>query len=221
MQLKGIIFDLDGTITDTLPLCIHAFQHVFGNFLDRHYNEAEIVAMFGASEEGLIRRLMPEDWQRGIAAYLTEYERIHDQYARLFPGIETALQRLDQRGLRAAIVTGKGAQSTAITVQRFGLTPYFDMVETGSPDGPIKPQCIRKILAHWQISAYEAAYIGDTSYDIRAASEVGVVALGAAWDAKATVDPAGEPRPAAVFTSVLQFERWLDALIAPCTAEEV
>jgi pyrophosphatase PpaX len=220
MQLKGIIFDLDGTLTDTLPLCVQAFRHVFDTLLHRHYTDQDIIAMFGVSEEGMIRALMPDDWQRGVAAYLAEYERLHDHSAQVFPGIEDALRLLQHRGTRMAVVTGKGAGSAAITLQRLGLAPYFPLVETGSPDGPIKPIGIRTVLAQWRMAACDVAYVGDAPYDMRASADVGVLPVGAAWADTATVTLGNDPPPAALFTSVAHFRQWLEVSYPPGTGTE-
>jgi pyrophosphatase PpaX len=215
-----VIFDLDGTLTNTLPLCISAFRHVFDTLLHTHYTDQEIIAMFGVSEEGMIRALMPTDWQQGVAAYLAEYERLHDHYAQVFPEIEDALRLLQRRGTRMAVVTGKGAGSAAITLHRLGLAPYFDLVETGSPDGSIKPRGIRTVLAHWRIAAQEAAYLGDAPYDMQASAEVGVLPLGASWADTATVTARSDPPPAVLFTTVAHFVQWLDASFPAHTKTE-
>jgi len=51
----------------------------------RHYSDGEITAMFGITEEGMIRRVLPACWQEGERAYLAEYERLHDGHVQLFP----------------------------------------------------------------------------------------------------------------------------------------
>lgn len=221
MQLKGVIFDLDGTVTDTLPVCIRAFRHVFDTLLHTHYTDQDIIAMFGVSEEGMIRALMPTNWQQGVAAYLAEYERLHDHYAQVFPGIEDALRLLQRRGTPMAVVTGKGSGSATITLQRLGLAPYFDLVETGSAHGPIKPQGIRTVLAHWRMAAEEVAYLGDAPYDMQASAEVGVLPLGAAWAATATVTASNDPPPAVLFMTVAHFVQWLDASLSAHTETEL
>ena len=59
MRLDGMIFDLDGTLGDTLPVCFAAFRTTFQSCLGRDYFDREIRAMFGPSEEGIFERLMP------------------------------------------------------------------------------------------------------------------------------------------------------------------
>lgn len=210
MRLTGIIWDLDGTLANTLPVCIAAFRRVFARYLGRRYSDEEIVALFGASEEGMIRQVMPDRWRKGERAYLIEYERLHDERARPFPGIIAALGSLRERGVRLAIVTGKGRGSADISIRRLGLAPYFDRVEVGSPVGPIKPQGMRAVLTAWSAAPEECAYVGDTPYDMEAAAEVGLMGLGAAWASTATVGKANNPCSTPVFTAVDDMMAWID-----------
>jgi phosphoglycolate phosphatase-like HAD superfamily hydrolase len=59
MSLQGVIFDLDGTLGDTLPVCFAAFRETFRHYLGREYSDREIRAMFGPTEEGIIQRMIP------------------------------------------------------------------------------------------------------------------------------------------------------------------
>ncbi len=216
MRLTGMIWDLDGTLADTLPMCIVAFRHVFAAHLGRRYSDEEIAALFGASEEGMIRQVMPDHWREGEQAYLIEYERLHDSYVpHPFPGIFKVLDTLQERHIRLAIVTGKGRGSADISLRRLGLAPYFEYVEVGSPDGPIKPSGMRTILNAWHMDPQNCAYIGDTTYDMVAAAEVGLIGLGAAWSTMATVTATDTPAPAATFTHVDGLLTWIAHTIEP------
>lgn len=215
LKLTGMIFDLDGTLGDTLPLCIAAFRNAFQGYLGRRLSDEEIIARFGPSEEGTCRELVPDGWQTVLQAYLDEYERGHDRYADPFPGIEDALRLLKARGLALAVVTGKGRRSAEMSLDRFGLTGYFDSVEIGSPDGPVKPIRIKKVLSDWDVAPHEVAYVGDSASDTVAAQEVGLVMLGAAWAETATVDAPGGPRPLVTFASVDAFIEWIEKNVRP------
>ena len=209
VKLKAIIFDLDGTLGDTLPVCIAASRHAFERFLGRRFTDEEIIATFGPTEDGAIQRLIPDRWQAALQAYLEEYERGHGQCAAPFAGIEDALRVLKSRQVRLAIVTGKGAGSAEISMKYLGLARYFDVVETGSADGPIKPRAIEKVLATWDIAPEDAAYVGDTAYDMMAAAEVGVVALGAGWARSSTLGASGPLSAHVIFNSVDDFISWI------------
>ena len=57
-----MIFDLDGTLGDTIPVCIQAFQRTFHRYLGQQFTAQDIIAMFGPSEEGMLRRHLPHTW---------------------------------------------------------------------------------------------------------------------------------------------------------------
>jgi pyrophosphatase PpaX len=210
MKLEGVMFDLDGTLGDTLPVCCAAYRRAFEEFLGRHYTDDEIMALFGPSEEGIIQRLVPDQWQACLQTYLDAYDRAHAPYAKPFPGIETALRLLKQRGVALAIVTGKGPHSAAISLKHLGLASYFDVVETGSAEGAVKPLLIRRVLTKWGVWPHQVAYMGDTAYDIEAAREAGVIPLGAAWAATASAHSLNALAPLATFDSVESFIHWID-----------
>lgn len=214
-ELHGIIFDLDGTLTDTLPLVCHAFRQAFARVLDQSYSDEAIHALFGPSEEGIVQRVAGERWQACLDAYLECYEREHDALARLFPGVEELLGWLQRRGIRLAIVTGKGPRSTAISLRKLALTRSIDEVRTGAPEGPVKPAAIREILQRWGLAPRQVAYVGDAPLDMQAAREVGVLPLGAAWAAGADAAALRAAGAAEVFSSPRALHTWLLAHRAP------
>jgi pyrophosphatase PpaX len=219
MKLQGVIFDLDGTLGNTLPVVFEAFQRTLLEFLGHHYTDREIRALFGPTEEGIFQQLVPEQWQACLQTYLAAYDEIHAQYAHPFPGIEDALQLLKQCGVPLAIVTAKGHHSAAISLRHLGLAHYFDAVETGTAEGAVKPKFIRKVLARWGASSCQVAYIGDAAYDMEAAREAGVIPLGAAWAATADADRLNALSPLATFRSVDDFIRWIEVNVDPTAGE--
>jgi len=167
MRLTGIVFDLDGTLADTLPICVKAFQDTLVHFTGRRYSETEITAHFGPTEEGMLRRLIPDRAQQAVETFLEVYEREHNVCTAPFPGIRDVLWLLASRGVKLAIVTGKGSRSAEISLRHLGLGSMFDTVETGSADGPIKSLSIRRVLDGWGAEPLSVAYVGDTPHDMR------------------------------------------------------
>lgn len=210
MRLAGVIFDLDGTLGDTLPVCFAAFRRALRRFSDRYYTDEEITALFGPSEEGMIQQLVPDHWQACLETYLAVYEEESARSARLFPGIETALRLLSERGILLAIVTGKGTHSAAISLRHLNLAKYFDVVETGSAEGGVKPRAIQKVLTKWGAVPSRVAYVGDAPADMEAAREAGVIPLGAAWDATSSAEGLNALRPLETFRSVEGFITWIE-----------
>lgn len=174
--------------------------------------------MFGPSEEGLIRRVLPDHQEEGLQAFLQAYEDAHDLCTGPFPGVLDLLQWLKANQIHAAIVSGKGAGSAEISLRRTGLAPYFDTVETGSPDGIIKHKSIGKVLQAWDLPPDRVAYVGDAPADVTSAREAGVVPLAAAWAATAHVKRLQAMHPAALFLSIAELQAWLEAHLAANTA---
>src|SRR5262245_19294764 len=113
-KIKAVIFDLDGTLDDTLRLCILTFRQSVEPFIKRSISDAEIIATFGPSEEGTIMALAPTHYSKGVSDYLHCYEQLHEMCPLPFAGMTDVLQNLKNRGVHIAMVTGKGKHSTDI-----------------------------------------------------------------------------------------------------------
>ncbi|AFM40035.1 haloacid dehalogenase superfamily enzyme, subfamily IA [Desulfosporosinus acidiphilus SJ4] len=209
MKLKGFIFDLDGTLTNTLPVCYIGFRKVLQKFLGREFTDQEITALLGPSEEGVFKKILPDNWEVCLKSYLDEYDKAHTEYAKPFPGIEEVLELLRQRGIKLAIVSGKGPGSMDISLRHSGLGQYFELVLTGSEQGADKPTHINEVLRIWNYSPLEVAYIGDTAYDIIAAKDVGTFSVGAVWANTAQVQKVMNEKPSVCFTDVDSFNNWI------------
>jgi phosphoglycolate phosphatase-like HAD superfamily hydrolase len=209
MSLKGVIFDLDGTLGDTLPVCFAAFREVFRTYLGEEYSDQQIRGLLGPSEEGVLQRAIPNHFPATFEAYLAAYERAHAGCDRAFCGIEDALDLLTLRGVRRGLVTAKGRRSAEITLRFLGLAGRFDPIEAGSAEGNIKADNMRRVLAAWGLEPSAVACLGDAPSDIRAAREVGAMPLAAAWASTvqlATLESAG---PSVIFATVDEFVAWL------------
>ena len=210
MRLEGVLFDVDGTLADSLPVCLSAFREAVQVFTGRVLTDSEIVARFGPTEEGMIQRLVPEQWERCLDVYLGAYRRALDEYPVALPAMTSALDRLRQRGLRLGVVTGKGYRSAVLTLDRLGLAGYFAVLEAGSPNGSIKSACIQRVLVHWGLGADRVAYVGDSASDVLAAREAGVVPLGAAWLPTTDAQALRAAAPHEIFDTLEAFIRWIE-----------
>ena len=208
-MLRGVIFDLDGTLGDTLPVCYRAFARVFARRLGREYSDSEIHAMFGPSEEGILARLCPDDPDTALDEYLAEYRLAHARCPKPFDGIPDLLEMLRNNGVVLAIVTGKGPRSARISLEAFGLASGFPVVEAGSAGGGVKPAAMRRVLAGWGLAPGEVASVGDSPSDVRAAKEVGIISVAAAWAQGAARDGLAASQPDYLFDAVPTLCAWL------------
>jgi pyrophosphatase PpaX len=210
VRIRGIIFDLDGTLGNTLPVCYEAFRRVFQRRLGRLYSDAEIHAMFGPSEEGILEALIPSDPDGALNEYLREYQAAHRAFQEPFEGIPEALDLLESRGVKIAIVTGKGSNSAAISLEELRLSHYFKIVEAGSASGAAKPDAMRRVLSAWSLSPSEVVGVGDAASDIGAAREVGITCIAAAWAPTVRKEVLASLAPDHLFDSVSLFNSWLE-----------
>ena len=208
-SIAGVVFDVDGTLADTLPLIYDALNRVLEATGMPVMPDAEIRAMFGPSEEGIIAELMGKEWEGPFEVFLTYYEERHPDYVRPFPGVHQLLLWLGEQRARRGVVTGKGARTAAVTLRLLGLADYFDVVEAGSPDGSRKPEALRRVMERWALAPANVAYVGDSANDMAAARAVGAVGLGAAWAGEATPEALRDAGAAAVFLSPEDLHEWL------------
>ncbi len=210
MNIKGILFDLDGTLANTIPLCIAAYKQTFEPFLGRVVEDEEVTKHFGLSEEGIIQRVIPGHAEEGLRLYHNIYEKLHAECSEPFAGIKTALDLLKQREIKMAVVTGKGAHTAHLTLKYLSIDSYFDKVEAGDARVPVKAAAIGKILTVWQMDSQNAAYIGDADTDILEATTAGVLPLAACWSETATIHRLQSMAPFASFATVQDFIHWLN-----------
>ena len=209
-KIKAVIFDLDGTLANTLPLCIQAFRQSIEPFVNRSISDAEIIATFGPSEEGTIMAMAPNHYEKGVADYLYFYEMLHEMCPTVFGGIEDLLTTLKNKQVRIAMVTGKGKYSTHISLKKFDLTHFFEFIETGLPGGPRKAEGIQIILDSLpEIKKEEFIYVGDAPSDIIASRKVGIPIIAAAWAETAEPETLKELNPDELFYNIQDFTTWL------------
>jgi len=213
-KIKGLIFDLDGTIGNTLPLCIQAFRQSIEPLAMKKLSDQDIIATFGPSEEGTIQTLIPEHYEEGIVNYLQFYEDLHDICPDPFPGIIDLLGQLKEKGIRIAMVTGKGKHSTIITLKKFGLHDHFEHIETGSPEGPTKEKGIAAVLRQWpDLDKSSIVYVGDAPSDITASRKAGIPVVAAAWAPTAEHEKLLANNPDNIFYTLSEFTDWLRPLV--------
>jgi phosphoglycolate phosphatase-like HAD superfamily hydrolase len=208
MTISALIFDMDGTLGDTMPSIMIAMRETFERFAGRMYTDDEIIAMFGPSEEGMIGQRVPADvYEPALQFYLDRYAALHADAP--FPGIRDLMSYLKERGMRIAVATGKGPGTAAISMHAYGLDEFIDRLETGSPHGAVKPELIQRVLAGWELTGDQAGYVGDMPSDMADARMAGVLPLGAAWSESSSITEADTPYR---FTSVDSLKGWLESM---------
>lgn len=186
-KFKGYIFDVDGTITSSNDLIFASFNHVTKKYLGRTYSNEEITALFGPTEDVILKEWMKDDYEDARKDYYDFYEKNHDRMAKIFPGIKEILNAIKNKNYPIGIFTGKGRQSTAISLKAIGIYDYFDLIVTGDDVENHKPspEGIIKCVNHFNLDTESVLMIGDAPADIIAAREAGVKVASVLWDSYA------------------------------------
>ncbi len=159
---------------------------------------------------GIFKTLLGDQWESGLGDYLDHYQALHTADLKPITGIVDLLDYLKENQIRLAIVSGKGPESMDISIKHLGIESYFEEIMTGSDQGAEKELHLIALLKKMGIDPKDAVYVGDTSYDMKVATSLGMVALGAAWTNKARIIELMNENPDAVFTQPNLMKNWLE-----------
>ncbi len=208
---NAVIFDFDGTIAETIPLALEALKLACSRCGIRQPSQDEFFALFGPSECGISRILYPEAPEKFFAAYLDEYNKLHDKFSpKPFPGIVETINKLSARGAKLGIITGKSQESLNISLKKYGIS--VDIAMSGSIEGSIKPECMQKVLGLWNMKPSEVIYVGDAIGDVLDSRKVGICPVTARWSSLApNLKELEEIGQKLYFDKVSDFSDWLDS----------
>ncbi|MDR2037475.1 MAG: HAD family hydrolase [Bacteroidales bacterium] len=208
-MIQLIAFDLDGTIADTIPICIDAFREAVSPYFGRELSEKEIIQTFGLNEEGMIKKVIDKDWKNALEDFYTQYQKMHVRCPDPFEGAKELILQLKAHHLIVGLITGKGERSCRITLQQFGMENYFDFIETGSPDKNIKSEALINCRNQYHLSSDELVYIGDTVSDILSCKQAGIQCLSAGWATSAESDQLQKYNKGYVFQTIDSLKEYI------------
>ncbi len=177
-MIKGCIFDLDGTLLDTLRTIVH-----HGNgLLARHglspYTPADYRRFVGSGSRVLLRRMLSG---RGIAdeafldVALSEYVNAYnaDPFVDTvpYPGIVPLLSLLNENGCRLAVCSNKPQSSVELLIPRYFSVPFTHVLGGAEKTEWLKPSpyYTLKIMEEWGLSSDECLFLGDSPQDMQTA----------------------------------------------------
>lgn len=183
-------FDLDGTLLDTLHDLGNAVNHALALAQRPPVPIAEVATLVGGGAKKMLERAF--SLTGGIAEaeftplyreLLAYYEANIAVHTRLFPGGEAMLDGLAERGVKLAVVTNKFEALAVKVLDELGLSARFGAIIGGDTLGPGRakpaPDMIHVMIE--RLGGGRAAFIGDTTYDILAASAAGVPSVAASF----------------------------------------
>lgn len=184
---QAVIFDLDGTLLNTIDDLAAAGNHTLQTLGLPQHTVAEYMGFVGDGIPMLIRRMVPQPPQEAVvqqaAAEFDRYYAAHKEDATApYPGIVALLQALAAHGIRTAVLSNKKHAMTAPIAAHYfpGLFCVVQGLEDGMPAKP-DPTGVRRVLAKLQVPERQVLYVGDSDTDMRTAAAAGLDSCGVLW----------------------------------------
>ena len=185
MKCKAVLFDLDGTVLDTLPDIVRVTNQTLKELGHPARTAEEIIWMIGNGMKNLLTKALPEDVEvtdEMLARMQANYIRYQNTETRQFPGIAELLAALHAAGIRTAIVTNKPDPAAKEVAEKYfpGLMDYTVGIRIGEAVKP-DPHTAIKAMQYLGVTPEETLYVGDSDTDAETAANAGVRFFGAAW----------------------------------------
>ena len=186
MVIKGVIFDLDGTLIDTAS----EIQYVFNQLLESYSLPKRSINFFknniGNGVEDLLQKSLPSSYSNDISQMLEKVKEIYgeslNKKSRPFDGITEVLDLLNENEIRIGIITNKMHHLAIRCVDTF--FPCYSIITIGAghsyPRKP-SPDSSLALADDFKTKPSEMLFIGDSSVDIKTAKNAGMVPIGVEW----------------------------------------
>lgn len=189
MKYEAVIFDLDGTLLDTLADLGNSMNSVLIRYGFQPHALEKYKRFVGDGIESLVRRSLPEGHRNPatvgncLAGMREEYGRRWMENTRPYAGIPELLDALTERKVKISIFSNKQDEFTQVTVEKFLMKWRFEVVAGARPSIPKKPDPTVPLEIARQIGVASSGclYVGDTDTDMRTAQAAGMYAVGVLW----------------------------------------
>jgi pyrophosphatase PpaX len=185
--LRAALFDFDGTLVDTTELIYQSMRHATGEVLGREIPRETLMANVGQPLPRQMELIDAERAEALLESYRLHNEEHHDLLIGEFPGVKRSLARLSAGGVRVAVVTSKRRFSLGMALERFpGLGAVVDRFVTMEDTTEHKPHpapLLKGLVFLGDIPPEEAAYVGDSPFDVGAAKAADVKSVAVSWGA--------------------------------------
>lgn len=190
MKFKGVIFDLDGTLVDSLEDLANSVNGMLAAKGFPEHDLGEYRYFVGDGIMMLIKRALPLEYAADEVFVKECLKSVNEEYmnrwsdrTRPYDGVQKLLSMINDNGIKIAVLSNKPHEFTKLIVPHFFPEISFDMV-FGARDGiPRKPDttAVYEILQSLGIAAKECLYVGDSNIDMKTGRGAGMFTVGVSW----------------------------------------
>ena len=180
-----VLFDLDGTLADTIGLIVASYNHAFRAVLDTERDEAEIRAWIGRPLIESFAEVSPEHAEELDRVYREWNVANTERLLRVYDGVAELLSDLAAAGVRTGVVTSKRRQTALLAMRGVGieeLAPLLATLEDTERHKPL-PDPLLHGAAALGVEPTDCVYVGDAAVDVAAARAAGMSAIAVSWGA--------------------------------------
>jgi len=187
MRYKAVLFDMDGTVLDTLRDLTNAVNHILDEYGMPRRSPREVASFLGNGAATLLRKSVPPDTaEEQLAEMLSVYQPWYDSHCAIctapYPGILALMQSLRAAGVKQAVISNK--QDSA--VKRLAAEHFPGLLETAVGESATvrrkpNPDAVLAALREMALSPEDAVYVGDTEVDLRTAENAGLACAVVGW----------------------------------------
>ena len=180
-----VVFDLDGTLADTLPLIIASYQHTFRTVLGHEEDPDRIRTWIGRTLPEIFTTYYRDHADELLATYLEWNDAHTEDLIRGFDGVRDVLADLSAAGLALGVATSKRRASARQAMDLLGLSEHLPVLVAMEDVETHKPDPAPLLLAVERLGGDPAAavYVGDAVVDVRAGQAAGMATAAVTWGA--------------------------------------
>ena len=190
MKHRLVLFDLDGTLLDTLDDLSEAVNHALEQRGVPLHTRDEFMTMVGHGVRNLVLQALPDEMQADDAlvdAALSDFKAYYtahiDVHTHPYPGMQNLVNRLHREGVYMAIASNKFQEGTDYLVGKFFPGIPFVAVLGNRPGYPLKPdpEIVGEALRRSGVRPEEAVLVGDSATDMKTAANGGIASIAVSW----------------------------------------
>ena len=188
-QIKGVIFDLDGTLIDSARPILTCFNHTLKRFGDKKLESQDLSALSRQSIQSVMKSLVgPQNVLEAMRMFKEKYIDVIVNTPPLFMDVKPVLTRLQEAGFLMGIATNMDGKYAEVILKKSGIGEYFTTV-VGADNAEMpkpNPNMIFKALHKMNVEPEEAVFVGDSVIDIETGrnAKVDVYAVSTGFDTR-------------------------------------